>query len=83
MNTQNKKLEPAFPTPMFEEGKYLSGHYMGVTVLDVFAMHVLSGLYASNEERASKDSPDYWAETAYDIAEAMYKEKIRRENLTV
>lgn len=80
MSYESTKLDPAYPTePYNPSNSNLSGHYKGVTVLDVFAMNALQGLYAADPERASKDSPKYWAEWAYDIAEAMYEEKVKRQ----
>lgn len=82
MSYESKKLDPAFPTETYNPANgTLNGHYKGVTVLDAFAMNAIQGLYAADPERASKDSPGYWAEWAYDIAEAMYVEKIKRESL--
>lgn len=80
MSTKSKKFDPAYPTLIYNEySGEPNGHFEGVTLLDAFAMSVLNGLYASVPDRATKDSPEYWADTAYDIAEAMYAEKMKRQ----
>lgn len=45
----------------------------GMTLRDYFAGQAIIGIYSAHKERAAIDEPEYWAETAYDIADAMLK----------
>lgn len=68
-NIMDKKLK-AFP---LNNG---SAQY-GMDLRDYFAGQAIIGIYSANEDRATMDRPDSWAETAYEIADAMMKERIK------
>lgn len=47
--------------------------YTGMSLRDYFAGQAIIGIYSAHKERAEVDSPEYWAETSYEIADAMLK----------
>ena len=77
---ENKK--PSNPRMTHPDGMYASEarnedcYYLR----DHFATNVIIGLYSALPERATLDSPAYWVETAYDIAEAMLLEREKRNS---
>ena len=72
---KTEEIKPSNPTA-FPTTNPLDGcgdPNKGMSLRDYFAGQAIIGIYSANKERAEIDKPEYWAETAYDIADAMLK----------
>lgn len=86
--TTEKKIEnpPAFPGETQEQPVCKGSistfkiEQPGMTLRDYFAAKALNGIYAANHERATKDGSGEWVEKAYEIADAMLKQRLIEQN---
>lgn len=77
MTTESKIKNPkAFPC-VYPDGASLNE---GMSLRDYFAAKALNGIYAANHERATKDGSGEWVEKAYEIADAMLKQRLIEQN---
>lgn len=79
MSTVSKKFDPAYPTLVYDEltGKP-NGHYEGITVLDALAIKAMQAIIMHHVQQAG--SYPALSKMSYDIAEAMYAEKMERQS---
>ena len=70
---------PAYPTVPKNHGyedSYGTGSGAGMTMLDYFAGHALAGLLS--DETIERVTPEGYAKSAYDYAQAMIEERNKR-----